>query len=288
MPTDTPTLRDLWMQAATRLEGAGIADARFEAEVLLRHASARDRAAFYAGLTDVVSPPEASAFEAAILRRLERVPLAYITGVREFYKLEFQVTPAVLIPRPESELLVETALAHLRRQRIRGARVVDVGAGSGALGIAIARHRRDVRLLGIDVSRPALRVAAANAQRLIPRRQVDWLQADLLTPVSGSVECVVANLPYVDEARLPDLEPEVAEHEPQRALTSGGGGLDLNLRLVTQLGTRLALRGIAVLEIDPGQEEAVVDAARRLVPLAAVEVLNDLSGQPRAVKIVGG
>ena len=286
MPTETPTLRDLWMQAATRLDGAGIADARFEAEVLLRHASARDRAAFYAGLTDLMEPQQADAFEASIQRRLERVPLAYITGVREFYKLEFQVTPDVLIPRPESELLVETALAHLRRQRIRGARVVDVGAGSGALGIAIARHRRDVRLLGMDVSRPALRVAAANARRLIPRRHVDWMQADLLTPVSGAVECVVANLPYVDEARLPDLEPEVAEHEPRQALTPGAGGLQLNLRLVTQLGARLAPRGIAVLEIDPGQEEAVVDAAQRLIPLADIEVLNDLAGEPRVVKIV--
>lgn len=288
MTSPPTTLRDLWMEAADRLQGAGVADSRFEAEVLLRHVSGRDRADLYANLTETLSSDAMQQFEAVITRRLTREPLAYITGHREFYKLDFSVSAAVLIPRPETELLVDTALEHLRRERIRNARVVDVGTGCGAIGVAIARNRRDVRLLGIDSSAAALAVAKENARRLIPRRYADWLQADLLTAVKGPIDCVVANLPYIPQERLRELEPEVAEHEPRHALTPGTSGNELILRLVTQLGSRLAPRGVAVLETDDDQAEAIADAARRLVGLAEVHVLDDLSGQPRAVKVVAG
>ena len=281
-------IRDVWMAATARLQGAGIDDARFEAEVLLRHFSDRSRARFYAHLEDVLTPEAEAAFEAAVARRLQREPVAYITGRREFYKLDIHVTPDVLIPRPESELLVETALEHLRDQRVRRARVVDVGTGSGAIGLAILRGRRDARLLGIDVSAAALRVAGENAQRLTPRRRHDWLQGDLLTPLRGPLDCVVANLPYVPAAAVAGLAPEIRRYEPRAAVTPGTTGVELILRLVTQLGTRLSPGGIAVLEIDPGLAGEVSAAARRLVGLAQVEVLNDLSGEPRAVKIVAG
>ncbi len=282
------SLRDCWIESAQQLEAAGIEDARFEAEVLLRHFSNTTRAQFYAALQEPLLLDDAAAFEAALERRRQREPLAYITGHREFYKLDFSVTPDVLIPRPESELLVEVALDHLRRQRIRQARIVDVGTGSGAVGIAIARHRRDARLLGVDRSSAALRVARANADRLIPRRQRDWVQGDLLTAVNGPLECVVANLPYVPEQRLAQLEPEVNRYEPRLAVSPGTTGTELILRLITQLATRLSPRGIAVLETDSDQAESVADAARRLIELASVTVLDDLSGRPRAVRIVAG
>lgn len=281
-------IRDVWMEAAARLEEAGIEDARFEAEVLLRHYSDRSRAKFYAHLEDVLEPDALASFQEAVERRLQREPSAYITGHREFYKLDIQVTPDVLIPRPETELLVEAALQHLRDQRVRRARVVDVGTGSGAIGLAILRGRRDARLLGIDVSAAALAVAQGNARRLTPRRRYDCLQGDLLTAITGPVDCVVANLPYVPAERVPQLEPEIHRFEPRVAVTPGTVGSELILRLVTQLGTRLAPGGIAVLEIDPEQAEEVALAARRLVGLAEVEVLEDLSGAARAVKIVAG
>ena len=276
------------MDGARRLEEAGVEDARFEAEVLLRHASGRSRADLYAHLEEPPGPDALRGFEAALQRRAEREPLAYITGHREFYALDFRVTPAVLIPRPESELLVEIALDHLRRQRVRRALVVDVGTGSGALGIAIAKNRREVRLIGTDTSPAALGVAVQNAQRLVPRLPQRWVCCDLLTPITGPLDCVVANLPYLPESRLEELEPEVAQSEPRRALTPGTSGLELVLRLVTQLGRRLAPGGIAVLEVDPGQEQEVAAAARRLIPFAQVDSADDLSGQPRAVKIVAG
>ena len=287
-PPPGTALRDVWMDAAQRLEDAGVDDARFEAEVLLRHACGRTRAELYAGLTDTLEPAERERFETTLARRITREPLAYITGNREFFKLEFDVSPAVLVPRPESELLVEAALDHLRRLRVRRARVVDVGTGSGAIGIAIAKNRRDAQLLGIDASREALQVARGNAKRLLPRRPTSWIQGDLLNGVSGPIDCIVANLPYIPDGRLEELEPEVAEHEPRQALTPGTSGTELILRLLTQLGSRMTPQGIAVLELDPGQQDEITGSLGRILPQATTEVLQDLSGDPRAIKIVNG
>ena len=279
-------LRDVWLSAAELLEEAGIDDARFEAEVLLRHAIGRNRAQFYAALTEPMTKSDFTRFFETVRERIERRPLAYITGAREFYRLEFRVTPDVLIPRPESELLVDTALDHLRKSRIRGARLADVGAGSGALGIAIAHHRRGARLVATDISAAALGVARENARRLLRRASAEFVQGDLLTPLNGLFHCIVANLPYIPEERLARLEPEVAQHEPRQALTPGTAGTELQLRLLTQLRPRLAPNGIAVLELDPGQEDAIAAAATQLLPDATVRVLNDFSERPRALSIV--
>ncbi len=281
-------LRDAWLAAAADLESAEIDDARFEAEVLLRHATGLSRAQLYASLTDEIDPAAQQRFEAAIAERTTRKPLAYITGTREFYRLEFRVTPAVLIPRPESELLVDAALDHMRQARIRSPQVADVGAGSGAVGIALAKHRRGVSLICSDVSRDALLVARDNAQRLLKRPRASFVQGDLLTPLPGPFHCVVANLPYIPEERLDELEPEVAEHEPRVALTPGTRGTELILRLITQLPSRLHPNGLAVLEVDPGQESAIADAARQMLPNAEITILNDISEQPRAVRIIAG
>ena len=286
--TTPAMLRDVWLAAAAELESADIDDARFEAEVLLRHATGLNRAQLYASLTDEIDPAAQQRFQSAIAERTTRKPLAYITGTREFYRLEFRVTPDVLIPRPESELLVDAALDHMRQARIRTPQVADVGAGSGAVGIALARHRRGVELICSDVSRDALLVARDNAQRLLRRPKTTFVQGDLLTPLPGPFHCVVANLPYIPEERLAELEPEVAEHEPRVALTPGTRGTELILRLITQLPSRLHSNGVAVLEVDPGQESAIADAARQMLPNAEITVLDDVSQQPRAVRIIAG
>lgn len=286
--TTPAMLRDVWLAAAAELESADIDDARFEAEVLLRHATGLNRAQLYASLTDEIDPAAQQRFQSAIAERTTRKPLAYITGTREFYRLEFRVTPDVLIPRPESELLVDAALDHMRQARIRTPQVADVGAGSGAVGIALARHRRGVELICSDVSRDALLVARDNAQRLLRRPKTTFIQGDLLTPLPGPFHCVVANLPYIPEERLAELEPEVAEHEPRVALTPGTRGTELILRLITQLPSRLHSNGVAVLEVDPGQESAIADAARQMLPNAEITVLDDVSQQPRAIRIIAG
>ena len=285
----TPSgLRDVWLSGAAALEMAKIDDARFEAEVLLRHATGLSRAQLYASLTDVIDPTARQRFESAIAERTTRTPLAYITGTREFYRLEFRVTPDVLIPRPESELLVDAAPDHMRQARIRTAQVADVGAGSGAVGIALAKHRRGINLICSDVSRDALLVARDNARRLLRRPNASFVQGDLLTPLPGPFHCVVANLPYIPEERLSELEPEVAEHEPRIALTPGTHGTELILRLITQLPSRLHPNGVAVLEVDPGQESAIADAARQMLPNANITILDDVSQRPRAVRIIAG
>ena len=286
--TTPAMLRDIWLAAAAELESADIDDARFEAEVLLRHATGLSRAQLYASLTDEIDPAAQQRFQSAIAERTTRKPLAYITGTREFYRLEFRVTPDVLIPRPESELLVDAALDHMRQARIRAPQVADVGAGSGAVGIALARHRRGVNLICSDVSRDALLIARDNAQRLLKRPKTSFIQGDLLTPLPGPFHCVVANLPYIPEERLSELEPEVAEHEPRVALTPGTRGTELILRLITQLPSRLHPNGVAVLEVDPGQESAIADAARQMLPNAEITVLDDVSQQPRAIRIIAG
>ena len=278
-------LRDVWMSAAAELEQAGIADARFEAEVLLRHATGLSRAQLYANLADTLAEDAGAKLRDALAQRSGRKPLAYITRTREFYRLEFEVSPDVLIPRPESELIVDTALDHLKRARIRNGRIADVGCGSGALGIAVARNARRMGLLCTDISREALGVAARNAGKLLPRRRPELVQADLLSGVLGPFQCIVANLPYIPEERLQTLEPEVARNEPRVALTSGKSGTELNLRLVAQLASRLAPNGVAVLEIDPGQEDEVAGAAHRLMPDAEIAILNDFAERPRAVRI---
>ena len=278
-------LRDVWMSAAAELEQAGIADARFEAEVLLRHATGLSRAQLYANLADTLAEDAGAKLRDALAQRSGRKPLAYITHTREFYRLEFEVSPDVLIPRPESELIVDTALDHLKRARIRNGRIADVGCGSGALGIAVARNARRMELLCTDISREALAVAARNAGKLLRRRRPELVQADLLSGVLGPFQCIVANLPYIPEERLPTLEPEVARNEPRVALTSGKKGTELNLRLVAQLASRLAPNGVAVLEIDPGQEDEVAGAAHRLMPDAEIAILNDFAERPRAVRI---
>ena len=283
---DLANRRDVWISAAALLEKAGIEDARFEAEVLLRHALDISRAQLYASLGEPLTKSAFEHFIDLIEKRIERSPLAYITGAREFYRLEFRVTPDVLIPRPESELLVDTALDHLRKARIRSAQIADVGAGSGALGIAIAHHRRGARLVATDISAEALSIARENAQRHLRRAAADFVQGDLLTPLKGMFHCIVANLPYIPELRLPELEPEVALHEPRQALTPGVSGTELQLRLLTQLRPRLAPNGIAVLELDPGQEDEIAATAAQLLPDATVRVLNDFAERPRALSIV--
>lgn len=278
-------LRDVWMSAAAELEQAGIEDARFEAEVLLRHAAGLSRAQLYANLSDTLAEDAAAKLRDGLAQRCGRKPLAYITRTREFYRLSFEVSPDVLIPRPESELLVDTALDHLKRARIRNGRIADVGCGSGALGIAVARNARRMELLCTDISRDALAVASRNAGKLLPRRRPELVQADLLSGVLGPFHCIVANLPYIPEDRLPTLEPEVARNEPRIALASGKKGTEHNLRLVPQLASRLAPNGVAVLEIDPGQEDEVAGAAHRLMPDAEIAILNDFAERPRAVRI---
>jgi release factor glutamine methyltransferase len=271
------------------LAGAGIDGARLDAEVLLAHVLRVERSFLLSHPTLPLSLAQAALYAGLIRRRAAREPLAYLSGRRWFYGLEFLVTSAVLIPRPETELLVEMALAWLAG-RPEGATVVDVGTGSGAIAVALAVHTPSrVRILASDSSAAALAVAQENARQHCPGR-ITFLSGDLLTPLSEPVDLIVANLPYVAEAKRDDLMPEVRDHEPAAALFGGEDGLAVIERLLLQAPAHLRPGGGVMLEIGAGQGEAARLLAGRLLagrhfPAARIAIHPDLAGLDRVLVI---
>ncbi len=241
--------------AQARLLAAGLspAEAAASAELLARHVLGWDRAAYLARRTDPAPSWFAERFSALVARRARRVPAAYLTGTREFWTLAFRVTPAVLIPRPETELLVEAALA-AARARPHPVRIADVGTGSGCVAIALARALPHARLVATDISREALEVARLNAEHHGVADRVRLVRTDLLAGVRGEFDLVVCNPPYVATEDWPGLPPEVREYEPRLALDGGPGGLAVLARLAAQAAPCLAPRGLLIVEIGAGQE----------------------------------
>lgn len=219
----------------------------------------------------------------ALLVRLERgEPLPYILGHWEFYGLDMIVTPDTLIPRPETELLVEEAMRWLRANPSRR-RLADVGAGSGCIAISLTKHLPYVGALATDIWLPALRVAQENARRHAVDRRVDFLQADLLTPIDGRFDMICANLPYVPTAKLDGLR--VAAWEPRRALDGGPDGLELIQRLLPMAASLLNPGGVFLLEIEASQGALVESLCRQAFPGGQVRRMTDLAGLDRLVAV---
>ena len=261
-----------------------------DAMVLLAHVIGRDRAWLLAHPEADLSPAQSEQIEQAAHRLGEGEPLPYLLGHWEFFGLDFEVNPAVMIPRPETELLVETALEWLRSHP--AARLVaDVGTGSGCIAIAVARaafstrrgNHTNLHVTAGDISRLALQVAQRNACRHQVGSLVHFFQGDLLTPAAGPFDLVCANLPYIPTATLHGLA--VAAHEPRLALDGGPEGLTLVDRLLDQLTTRLAPGGLVLLEIEATRGAAALSHARETFPRAKTGLLKDLSGLDRLVRI---
>jgi release factor glutamine methyltransferase len=285
-------------EATEALQAAGIEDAWLEAEVLLRHTLRLDRAHLYARLHEDLSTGDQAAFHSFLARRLAHEPTAYIVGQREFYGLDLETTPAALIPRPETELLVEEAIARAclpERQAPYSERllIVDVGTGNGAIAVALAVHlpqaaprRAPVRaLVAIDLSRQALALAIRNARRYGVESRVSFLQADLLAPLAQATDLIVANLPYVRSADWEALPPEIREHEPRAALDGGPDGLREIERLLGQAPSYLRPGGSLLVEMSPLQATPALALARRYFPGAAVRILRDAAGLDRLLVI---
>ena len=274
-------------RAVAELSAAGIEDASLEAEVLLRHALGLDRAQFYARLSEEISPGGRTAFDALLARRLRREPTAYIVGRREFYGLTLDVTPAAPIPRPETELLVDEALAQARRLRhaYRGPHIVDVGTGCGAIALAVAIHLPVARLTATDASQDALDLARCNAEKLGLSGRVRFALGDLLSPLAEPANIVVANLPYVPSCEWEDLAPEIRCYEPRAALDGGPDGLRLIERMLGQTPAHVRSPGAVILEIGHDQGAAVAALAHQAFPVAVIAVKKDLASLDRAVVI---
>jgi release factor glutamine methyltransferase len=278
-------LHDLLAAAARRLRAAGIdpAAASADVEVLARHVLDWDRARLLAHRRDPAPASFDAPFAALIDRRAERVPVAYLTGTREFYGLDLEVTPDVLIPRPETELAVDAALAALPAPGSgESARLLDIGTGSGCIAVAIAVTRPDARVVAVDRSRPALAVARRNARRHGVDGRVAFLVGDLLTAFrpGPAVDVVVSNPPYVPDGS-PDVTLDVARHEPACALYAGPDGLDVVRRLIADAARVLRPTGVLVIEIGAGQAEAVAAAAARDGAWSGTTFRSDLQGIPR-------
>ena len=276
------SLREALTRGAERLSAAGIETPRTDARVLLAHAFGVTPEALLAH--DSSDASGFAAFESSLLRRAAREPVAYITGSKEFWSLPFDVGPGVLIPRPESETLVEEALRSFPDPAAR-LRVLDLGTGSGCLLIAFLSGRVLATGLGIDASEAALAYARRNAHRQRLRERCDFLLADWSAPLHGTFDLIFANPPYLSEAECDRCEPEIREHEPKVALTAGRDGLEAIRALGPVLSRHLKARGLAFVEIG-FSHAATVGPILEAWGLEVRRIAPDLSGASRCF-IVG-
>jgi release factor glutamine methyltransferase len=275
----------LLASGAARLAAAGIPadEARTEARRLLSHASGRSHTDLLLRPADPLSAAEMDAYDILLARRCLREPLPYITGERDFYGLTFHVTPAVLIPRPETEFLVEAVLDAIAA--VRAPRVVDVGTGSGILAIAVAVRRPDARVWATDISADALAVAGLNAARHGVADRVTPRHGDLLSPVHGDgpFHAIASNPPYIAPDEIRVLEPEVRDWEPRIALGTNPDALHFYRRFAAEAPELLATGGLLAVEVGAGQAAAVADLWRGAAGLAEVAVVDDYAGIGRVV-----
>lgn len=276
-------LAHLVRRTARRLEAAGIGDARLEADLIWTTALGIDRAALYASFRDTPSDEEAGRAEALCERRLNREPVAYLMGTREFYGLPIAVGPGVLIPRPETETVVEETLRLAEGEA--SPVLADVGCGSGAIAVALAVARPEAVVYALDVAPRALELTALNAAKHGVSDRVRVLESDLLAALPRPVHVVAANLPYVMSDEIPLLEPEVSRYEPREALDGGADGLALIRRLLTEADGRLLPGGALVLEMDPRQTASAGEAAAACFPGARVRAVRDLAGRERVLVV---
>jgi release factor glutamine methyltransferase len=290
----------LLTEAEAILRTQSVDTPRLDAEVLLAHCLGINRAQLYARLSAQASPTDQVAFSQLIKRRARREPLAYITGVREFWSLEFCVTPAVLIPRPETELVVETVLRLLaqatgHRPQATGClpalrpphsafRILDLGTGSGCIAIALAKEWPEAELWAIDISTAALAVAQENASKHGVAERLHFLQGDVFAPLSKNTvpfDLIVSNPPYIARLDLAALQPEVRDWEPHTALSGGEDGLDFYRRLIEESPSYLRSGGGLVMELGAGQSAEVLRllrAQRNYIESASV---RDYAGHER-------
>ena len=269
------TLKQALRRARDVLTESNVDDAPLEGELLLRHTLKIDRVQLYLELDKELTPKQEQTFRRLLERRLNGEPAAYITGRREFYGLDFNVSPAVLIPRPESELLVETALTLAKNRPLFT--IADIGTGSGAIAISLALELVQSKIYATDISAAALKVARLNCRKHGVSDRVRLLEGNLLEPLPEPVDIIVANLPYVSQS---ELNPQF---EPPLALDGGANGTESIEQLCRQAGGKLKSGGSLLLEIGQGQREAVTAILHNIFPGGEVEVAPDLAGIDRVV-----
>jgi release factor glutamine methyltransferase len=271
--------------ASRRLATAGLESSRLDAELLFAAAAGVTREAAITGSIDLTLST-LDRFDAMIARREMREPIAYILGYKEFYSLDFEVTPAVLIPRPETEFVVGAALECIAGKD--NVRVLDIGTGSGSIAIAIAVNAPSARITAIDISPDTLAVASRNVRRHCVEDRVTLRRADCFGVLDGGAalgkfDAIVSNPPYLDDVEITALEPDVRRYEPQVALSGGVGGLRILRKIANGVSAHLETGGELIMEMGLGHAGDVVGIMTH-AGLFVLDVINDFAGHPRVVR----
>ncbi len=279
-------IREALRRGSRMLAEAGSEEASLEADLLLAHALNTDRSHLYQRLRDELTPQAESAFDALLQRRLAHEPTAYILGHKEFYGLKFEVTPDAIIPRSETETLVELVLDRVRSASAPDMRVADIGVGCGAIAVALAVNLSEAEIIAIDISPRALALARRNAGRHTVADRIRFLEGDLLEPLDAPVDVIAANLPYVRTSDFEAAPPEISEHEPRLGLDGGPDGLRLIERMLRDAPPHLKPGGALFAEISEQQGAAARTLATATFPQAHVDVKQDLSGLDRVLVVL--
>ncbi|MBN2187750.1 MAG: peptide chain release factor N(5)-glutamine methyltransferase [Dehalococcoidia bacterium] len=281
------TLTQALQQSAHTLSVNGINDSHIEARILLGHITKLSPVQIYTRTEQTLSQEQERALHGLVERRLRQEPTAYIVNHREFYDIDFYVDSRVLIPRPETELLVDAALEFFKNGTCLPSPllIADIGTGCGAIAISLALNLPQSKIYATDSSYSALEVARLNCEHHKVTRQVTLLQGNLLEPVPEPVNLIVANLPYVKSSELANLSPEITRFEPRTAIDGGENGLRCIRRLLEQAKEKISHRGCLLLEIGQNQEQDVISLIHSCLKNVSFTFMPDLNGINRVVKI---
>ncbi|MFA6849903.1 MAG: peptide chain release factor N(5)-glutamine methyltransferase [Selenomonadaceae bacterium] len=263
----------------------GVESPRLDAEVLLSYVLKKERIYLYVHFDEPLEPGELAVFREMVKQRVLHVPVAYIIGYREFMGLTFKVSPAVLVPRPDTEILVQAVLDRVK-DKIAGAEIADIGTGSGAVVLSLLKYIPDLSAVTVDISLAALAIAKENSRLLEVDDRVAFYEGDVYAPLAGQkLDVIVSNPPYIPDADIAGLAPEVRDNEPHMALAGGRDGLDFYRRLVREGAPKLKNGGFLAFEVGIHQAKAVAALAENEVLLGKTEIIKDYAGIERVVII---
>jgi len=297
LTNETWTVLKIIQWTTEYLKGKGIDNPRLDSEVLLAHLLRLDRVGLYLNFDRPLSRDELSSFREIVKRRGSREPLQYITGHQEFWSLDFKVTPDVLIPRPDTEILVEEALKAVRRETLDVRRqnqlpftILDLCTGSGCIAISLAHELKDAVVYAVDTSEAALSIARENAEKNVVQDRVIFLQGDLYEALTSyvsrltSYDIIVSNPPYIKNIDIPNIQPEVRDYEPRMAVDGGTEGLGFYKRIVADAPNHLSPHGWLMVEVGEGQADAVSKMMADTGAFESISTVKDLAGIERVVK----
>ncbi|HPM69530.1 MAG TPA: peptide chain release factor N(5)-glutamine methyltransferase [Smithellaceae bacterium] len=276
------TVREILNEATRELETAGMETARLDAEVLLAFCLNCDRLEFLKNPDMQISKSQLAVFNKLVSRRLKWEPVAYITGRKEFWSFTLEVNKGVLIPRPDTEIILEEALAV--GKNIIAPRIADIGTGSGAIALALAKELPEPKITATDISPAALKIAKKNARNLKLGKNIEFLKGDLFAPVKGLFDIIVSNPPYISAAEYEELPRGVKDFEPKIALLAGQTGVEFYEKLIYQSKNHLKKDGWLLMEIGAPQAEKIRDIMQECAFFEDIDVRRDYAGHDRVIK----